>query len=101
MNAERESSLGGEIAAMYEAIDNRDGAKAMRIISRLQKIIPDDPELVRGEYLARMLLPNHDDNKKKKKTARTGRSAGFQCLEEPPPERQIQQFQKRPNQADS
>lgn len=62
MNAERESSLGGEIAAMYEAIDNRDGAKAMRIISRLQKIIPDDPELVRGEYLARMLLPNHDDN---------------------------------------
>ena len=47
---------------MYEAIDNRDGTKAMRIISRLQKIIPDDPELVRGEYLARMLLPNHDDN---------------------------------------
>lgn len=55
LNAEREPSFRDEIAAMYEAIDGGDAQKALKLIARLQKYIPDDPEIVRGEYLARAL----------------------------------------------
>ena len=61
LNAEREPSFRDEIAAMYGAIDNGDAKKALKIITRLQKFIPDDPEIVRGEYLARALEKSNAD----------------------------------------
>ena len=48
---------------MYGALDKGDSAKALKIIGRLRKVIPDDPEILRGEYLARaMESANGKDN---------------------------------------
>jgi len=44
-----------EIDAMYEALDAGDADRALKIIARLRRIIPDDPEVLRGEYLARAI----------------------------------------------
>ena len=63
LHADRESSFKREIDAMYAALDKGDSAKALKIIGRLRKVIPDDPEILRGEYLARaMESANGKDN---------------------------------------
>ena len=55
LNAGREGSVKAEIDAMYEALDAGDADRALKIIARLRRIIPDDPEVLRGEYLARAI----------------------------------------------
>ena len=55
LNAGREGSVKAEIDAMYEALDAGDAGRAMKAIARLRRIIPDDPEVLRGEYLARAI----------------------------------------------
>ena len=55
LNASRESTTAAKIAKMYEFIDEGKYAAARDIINELDKQIPDDPEVVRAEYLVRAL----------------------------------------------
>ena len=55
LNASRESQTAKKISKMYEFIDNRNFSAAQNIIEELNKLIPDDPEVVRAEYLVRAL----------------------------------------------
>ena len=54
-HAQREPSIAAEISAMYTAIDECNLSHALEIIDRLHEVIPDDPDIIRGEYLVRAL----------------------------------------------
>lgn len=55
LNAHREPEVAKKLRAMYAAIDNNDMQAAQRIVDELNVIIPEDPEVLRGEYLIRAL----------------------------------------------
>lgn len=55
LNAGREGPAKAAVEAMYAALDAGDAAGALKIIARLRKAMPDDPEVLRGEYLARAI----------------------------------------------
>ena len=56
LNSRREAATAEKIRQMYEALDRRDVRTASRIIEALTEIIPDDPEVLRGEYLLRAII---------------------------------------------
>jgi len=57
LNARRESPSAAKIAEMYAALDAADFQRAQTVIGELDKMIPEDPEVLRGEYLLRALKP--------------------------------------------
>ena len=44
-----------KIAKMYDFIDSGNFSAAQKIIDELNRLIPDDPDIVRAEYLVRAL----------------------------------------------
>ncbi len=57
LNASRETETAAKIARMYSLIDERKFSAAQKIIDELNRQIPDDPEIVRAEYIVRALAP--------------------------------------------
>ncbi len=55
LNAHREPAVARKLRKMYEAIDAGDTRTAKKIVDELSILIPDDPEVLRGEYLIRAL----------------------------------------------
>ena len=55
LNASREPITAGKIAKMYDFIDRQNYSAAQKIIDELNQLIPDDPDVVRAEYLVRAL----------------------------------------------
>ena len=55
LNAHREPAVARKLRKMYEAIDAGDTRTAKKIVDELSVLIPDDPEVLRGEYLIRAL----------------------------------------------
>ncbi len=55
MQAKRESSVAGKIEKLYSAIDRKKFNEATKLLAELHEEIPDDPELVRADYLIRAL----------------------------------------------
>ncbi len=55
LNASREPVTAAKIAKMYSFIDQRNFGAAQKIIDELSLSIPDDPDVVRAEYLVRAL----------------------------------------------
>ncbi len=55
LNIHREPEIAKRFRAMYTAIDNGNFQTAQKIIDELNVIIPEDPEVLRGEYLIRSL----------------------------------------------
>ncbi len=55
LNVHREPEIAKRFRAMYTAIDNGNFQTAQKIIDELNVLIPEDPEVLRGEYLVRAL----------------------------------------------
>ncbi len=55
LNASREPVTAAKIAKMYSFIDKGNFSAAQKIIDELNLSIPDDPDVVRAEYLVRAL----------------------------------------------
>lgn len=55
LNARREGATAAKISELYEAIDNADIQKAAKLIDELNAKIPDDPDVLRAEYIVRAL----------------------------------------------
>ncbi|MBQ6535107.1 MAG: AAA family ATPase, partial [Opitutales bacterium] len=55
LNSPRPRDASEKISKMYAMIDARDFAGARKTIEELNALIPDDPEIVRAEYLVRAL----------------------------------------------
>lgn len=55
LNARREGETASKISELYEAIDNADLSKAAKLIDELNAKIPDDPDVLRAEYIVRAL----------------------------------------------
>ena len=55
LNVHREPEIAKRFRAMYTAIDNGNYKTAQKIIDELNVLIPEDPEVLRGEYLVRAL----------------------------------------------
>ena len=55
LNVHREPEIAKRFRAMYAAIDNGNYKTAQKIIDELNVLIPEDPEVLRGEYLVRAL----------------------------------------------
>ena len=55
LNAHREPKIAQKFRAMYAAIDKGNFREAQNIIDELNILIPEDPEVLRGEYLVRAL----------------------------------------------
>ena len=55
LNAHREPKIAQKFRAMYAAIDRGNFIEAQNIIDELNILIPEDPEVLRGEYLVRAL----------------------------------------------
>ena len=55
LNASREPITAKKIAKMYDFIDSGNFSAAQKIIDELNRLIPDDPDIVRAEYLVRAL----------------------------------------------
>ena len=53
LNASREPITAGKIAKMYDFIDRQNYSAAQKIIDELNQLIPDDPDVLRAEYLVR------------------------------------------------
>ncbi len=57
LNSRRPREFAEKIKKMYDAIDSGDLRRAESVIAELNEKIPDDPEVMRGEYLVRAMLP--------------------------------------------
>ncbi len=55
MNAKRDESVGERLKKLYSLIDRRKFNEASRLLADLHEMLPDDPELVRADYLIRAL----------------------------------------------
>ena len=55
LNIHREPEIAKRFRAMYTAIDNGNFQTAQQIVDELNVMIPEDPEVLRGEYLIRAL----------------------------------------------
>ncbi|MBO5255068.1 MAG: AAA family ATPase [Opitutales bacterium] len=55
LNIHREPEIAKRLRAMYTAIDNGNFQTAQQIVDELNIMIPEDPEVLRGEYLIRAL----------------------------------------------
>ena len=55
LNAHREPAAARKFRQMYDAIDRGKLAEAQKIIDELNLMLPEDPEILRGEYLIRAL----------------------------------------------
>ena len=55
LNIHREPEIAKRFRAMYTAIDNVNFQTAQQIVDELNVMIPEDPEVLRGEYLIRAL----------------------------------------------
>ena len=55
LNIHREPEIAKRFRAMYTAIDNGNFQTAQQIVDELNIMIPEDPEVLRGEYLIRAL----------------------------------------------
>ena len=55
LNASREPATAAKISRVYELIDERNFGAAQNLIDELNDAIPDDPEIVKAEYLVRAL----------------------------------------------
>ena len=57
LNASRETETAAKIARLYSLIDERKFSTAQKLIDELNRQIPDDPEILRAEYIVRALTP--------------------------------------------
>jgi len=55
LNVHREPEIAKRFRAMYTAIDNGNFNTAQKIIDELNVLIPEDPEVLRAEYIVRAL----------------------------------------------
>ena len=55
LNVHREPVIAQKFRAMYEAIDKGNLQRAQKILDELNILLPEDPEVLRGEYLIRTL----------------------------------------------